>query len=136
MTIDPYRLASEMKSRFPDVLFAYLFGSAQSGTLRAGGDVDIAVWISDITRRMEMIPELIGLVESFAGGAPCDLIFLNDAGDLLSFEALQGTILFIREEARDHHAWFYSRTCREYEDKLAFMNKQLNYRGYEVQWDH
>jgi predicted nucleotidyltransferase len=136
MSIDLDRLASEMEHQFPDVLFAYLFGSAQSGTVRPGGDVDVAVWISDVARKMDLIPAVIGMVESYTHGIPCDLVFLNDAGELLAFEVLQGRILFIRKEARELHAGFYSLTCREYEDKIAWMEKQLKYRGYEVQWNH
>jgi predicted nucleotidyltransferase len=135
-SFDPSRLASELENRFPEVLFAYLFGSAVSGTIRTGGDIDVAVWIDDMAHRMDLIPEIIGLVESQTNGVDCDLIFLNNAGAHLAFEVLQGTVLFIREEARDKHALFYSRVCREYEDNLVFISKQLQYRGYEVQWNH
>ena len=98
--------------------------------------MDLAVWVSDIKHRMELIPGLVGLVEIHSSGAVCDLVFLNDAGEQLSFEVLQGKRLFVRPEAVDLHAEFYSQTCREYEYKLAWMKKQLQYRGYEVQWDH
>ncbi len=125
-----------MERRFPEMLFAYVFGSARDGLIRPGGDVDVAVWIRDEQTKLSLIPVLSELVESWSGGAPCDLVFLNSAGDQLSFEALQGTVLFIREEAKELHATFYSRTCREYEDRLAWMKKQLQYRNYEVQWGH
>jgi hypothetical protein len=89
-----------------------------------------------MSRRMRLIPELVGLTERHANGATCDLVILNDAGEQLAFEVLQGKKLFIRPEAVDLYAGFYSQTCREYEDRLAWMKKQLQYRGYEVQWDH
>jgi predicted nucleotidyltransferase len=136
MQIDIEPLAADMKNRFPEVLFAYLFGSAKSGNIRPGGDVDIAVWLADMSRRMHLIPGLVGLIESHANCAICDLVILNDAGEQLAFEVLQGKKLFIRPEAVDLHAGFYSQTCREYEDTLVWMKKQLQYRGYEVQWDH
>ena len=135
-SIDIKSLARDLEEQFPDVLFAYIFGSAQSGVIRSGGDVDVAVWIRDIRNRIELLPGLVGLLESHSNGASCDLVFLNEAGDQLSFEVLQGKRLFIRPEAIDLHAGFYSQTCREYEDRLAWMTKQLQYRGYEVQWDH
>jgi len=135
-SFDPNRLASEIEARFPEVLFAYLFGSAVSGSIRPEGDIDVAIWIDDMADRMELIPEITGVVESLTGGTDCDLIFLNNAGANLAFEVLQGTILFIREDVRDKHALFYSRVCREYEDNLVFMSKQLQYRGYAVQWNH
>ena len=128
------RLAVDLKNRFPEILFAYLFGSAKTGIVRSGSDVDVAIWIGNFDRKLELIPGVVGLLESHSGGIPCDLVFLNDAGEQLAFEVLQGTILFIREEARDLHAGFYSRICREYEDRIFWMKKQLQYRGYEVQW--
>jgi predicted nucleotidyltransferase len=135
-TIDISKLTTILKHQFPEVLFAYLFGSASEGSLREGGDVDIALWISDPKIRMELIPRITGVVELFAHGSPCDLIVLNDAGSLLSFEVLQGRLLFVREEAMDIYTGFYSLTCRKYEDDIAWMKKQLKYRGYEVQWDN
>jgi predicted nucleotidyltransferase len=129
-------LASELYKQFPEVLFAYIFGSAKSGRIKPGGDVDVAVWIRDPDRKMELIPKLVGLVDSHSHGASCDLVFLNDSSDQLAFGILQGTILFIRDEAREFHSGFYSETCRNYEDRVAWMKKQLQYRGYEVQWNH
>ena len=65
-----------------------------------------------------------------------DLVVLNDAGPVLAMEALKGTILFIREESMDIYADFYSLTCHLYEDHMFWTKKQLEYRGYEVQWDN
>jgi len=135
-TFDVGMLALDLHRQLPEVLFAYLFGSAQEGKVRNGGDVDIAVWIGGHSARIDLIPKIVELVERHTPGVPCDLVFLNDAGDQLSFSVLQGKILFIREEARDLHASFYSQTCRDYEDTVAWMKKQLQYRGYEVQWNH
>ncbi len=136
MTFDISRLAVELEQLFPEVLFAYIFGSAQTGTIRPGGDVDLAVWIRDTSLKMDLIPALVGLVETYTEGAECDLVFLNDAGDQLAFEVLSGRRLFVRPEAMDLQSGFYSQTCREYEDRLFWMKKQLQYRGYEVQWSH
>ena len=136
MPLDIPRFSLELKQLFPDVLFAYLFGSAQTGTIRPGGDVDLAVWIRDTSLKIELIPALVGFVETFTDGADCDLVFLNDTGDQLAFEVLSGRRLFVRPEAIDLHAGFYSQNCREYEYRLAWMKKQLQYRGYEVQWSH
>jgi len=129
-------LASELYKQFPEVLFAYVFGSAKTGEIRPGSDIDVAVWIINPDMKMKLIPKLVGLVESFTQRATCDLVFLNDVGDQLAFEVLQGNILFIRDEARDLHSGFYSETCRNYEDHIVWMKKQLQYRGYEVQWNH
>ena len=104
--------------------------------IREGGDIDLAVWLNDFSKRETMIPRIIGMVEDVVPGISCDLTLLNDAGEQLAFEALTGKELFIRDEAMDQYAAWYSLTCREYEDTIAWMKKQLIYRGYEVQWDH
>jgi predicted nucleotidyltransferase len=135
-TFDTDVLALELRGQFPEVLFAYLFGSSQEGKVRDGGDVDIAVWIAENSAKIDLIPKIVELVEKNTAGAVCDLVFLNDAGDQLAFSVLQGKILFIRDEARELHASFYSQTCRDYEDTVAWMKKQLQYRGYAVQWNH
>jgi len=72
MKLETTRLSDELKRQFPEIHFAFLFGSSQDGMV----------------------------------------------------------------EAMDAYAAWYSLTCREYEDAIAWMKKQLIYRGYEVQWDH
>lgn len=75
------------------------------------------------------------LVETDLEGIECDITILNTAGPLIAFEALRGKRLFVRDEAMDEYAGFYSLTCRLYEDQIWWMKKQLEYRGYEVSWD-
>ena len=129
-------LVDKLKHQFPEICYAFLFGSSQDGTIREGGDIDLAVWLNDFSERETLIPRIIGMVEAIVPGISCDLTLLNDAGEQLAFEALTGRELFIRDEAMDQYAAWYSLICREYEDAIAWMKKQLIYRGYEVQWDH
>jgi len=136
MGIDLNIMSAGLKQHFPEILFAYVFGSAKEGDPGPGSDLDIAVWLEDISRKALLIPEIIGKVESLYPGFDCDLLILNEAGELIAFEAMQGRKLFVREDAAEQHAAFYSLTCRMYEDTTAWMRKQLKYRGYEVQWDH
>ena len=136
MLFSPSLLASELEKHFPDILFAFLFGSSQQGEVRQGGDIDLAVWLKDYGKRAALITDMIGLTESLTEGVTCDLTLLNNAGEQLAFEALSGTRLFVREEAMDQYVAWYSLTCREYEDTMAWKAKQLQYRGYEVQWGH
>ena len=136
ITLDITSLTELLEQMFPEVLFACILGSAKEGSIRSGGDVDIAIWLEDPSTRLDLIPRLTGSVESLTHGASCDLIILNEAGSQLAFEALQGRLLFVRNEAIELYSGFYSQTCREYEDAIAWMKKQLQYRGYEVQWDY
>ena len=38
MLFSPSLLASELEKHFPDILFAFLFGSSQQGEVRQGGE--------------------------------------------------------------------------------------------------
>jgi len=130
------RLAEKLENGFPQIAFAYIFGSAATGELSYSSDVDVAVFLNPVVRTPELIAGIVGTVEDVVPGHPCDLLILNDAGKLISMEVLKGKILFVRESSIDDHAEFYSITCRMYEDQIAWMKKQLKYRGYEVQWDN
>jgi uncharacterized protein len=129
-------LSTSLRDAFPGICWAFLFGSAKNGVVRNGGDLDIGVWLHDPAKRMELIPDIIGLIEKQVPGIDIDLTILNNTGSQLSMEALRGTELFIREEAMSDYSSWYAFTCRNYEYDMAWMKKQLKYRGYEVQWDH
>lgn len=75
-------------------------------------------------------------VEQLIGNIPVDIVILNDTNSILAFESIKGTKLFVKEEAKDIHAEFYSDTCRKYEYRTFWMSQQLKYRSYEVQWDN
>ena len=58
------------------------------------------------------------------------MTILNTASEILRFEALKGKVLFIRDDKMEEYAHFYALTCREYEDSIAWMQRQMAYRGY------
>ena len=130
------QLSGRLETNFPEIYFAYIFGSAIQGKLSLNSDIDIAIYIKPGFKTVKLIAGIIGNVEDTIPGHRCDLTILNDAGKLIAMEAIKGKILFIKKEAIDCHAEFYSQTCRMFEDQLAWMKKQLKYRGYEVQWDN
>ncbi len=130
------QLTSDLKSKFPEISFAYLFGSASDKDIDQPSDIDMAVYLNWKSPSTKLIADIIGTTEQIFPGLKCDLTILNNAGCLIAMEALKGKILFIREEARPIHADFYSYTCRTFEDETAWMKKQLQYRGYEVQWSN
>ncbi len=129
-------LTRDLNHAFPDILFAFLFGSSQKGTILPGSDIDLALYIGKTAEKIELLPRIIELTESAFPGNTCDITFLNTAGPMVAFEALRGTKLFIREESMDIYTDFYSLTCRLFEDHICRMKKQLEYRGYDVQWDY
>ena len=129
------KLAKRLKEKFPEIVFAFLYGSSKDGKIRKGSDVDLAIYIHDVTDIIKLISRILKFIESETS-SDCDLNILNDAEPLLAMEALQGTLLFVREKDMDIYADFYSLTCRLYEDHIFWTKKQLEYRGYEVQWDY
>jgi len=129
-------LAKVFEEEFPEIAFAYLFGSMAEGKAKKSSDTDIAVYLKPYKKSPELIAKIIGSVENVFDKSPCDLLILNDAGVLIAKEAIKGKIVFIRKSAMDDYAGFYSIICRKYEDKIVWMKKQLEYRGYEVQWDN
>ena len=135
-TIDIQQLAQVIRENFPDIFFAYLFGSSQNGIVKEGSDIDIAIYQkgNDLFIRFrveEQVEKIIG------GGITVDIVELQKTNNsTLAFEALRGKQLFVRNEYVNEYVDFYVLTCRQYEDDMYWMKKQLEYRGYEVQWDY
>lgn len=112
--------------RFPNVLAAWLFGSAQTGAVRAGGDIDIAVWFAHQPDLAELAVLRAALQDAFQFDA-LDLVILNNASPITRFEAVSGKLLFWRD--RGQMAGFVSLVAREYEDALALANRGLAWRS-------
>lgn len=125
----------------PEITFAYLFGSAQNGIIKKGSDLDIAVYLirknknndKETQLRLKILRLLESAVTVFDN---FDVVVLNDTSTILGMQALQGKLLFVKTEYENLHAEFYSFTCRKFEYHSFWMKKQLEYRGYEVQWDN
>jgi predicted nucleotidyltransferase len=133
LNIDIPLIAQEIREHFPDVIFAYIFGSSQNGVVKSGSDVDIAVYYTgnDLFARFGVEAQ----VEKAIGrNVPVDIVMLQNADPVVAFEALKGKQLFVRDENMEEYASFYAHTCCLYEDEMYWMKKRLEYRGYEVQW--
>ena len=119
---------SKILEQIIEIDFALIFGSAQKGEVKGSSDIDIGVYLNThITTNLLL--KIIEKVENYTH-CRCDVSILNTASEILRFEALKGKLLFVRKNKIDDYALFYSLTCREYEDKIAWMKKQLSYRGY------
>ncbi|MEA3392284.1 MAG: nucleotidyltransferase domain-containing protein [Candidatus Marinimicrobia bacterium] len=101
-----------------DIAAAMIFGSAQSGVVRVGGDLDVAVLYSQIPSPDRLF-ELMAEITETIGFDNVDLINLNRAGTVLAFEALNGTV--ISRNDREKLATFSSLVAREYEDEMALL---------------
>ena len=119
---------SKILEQIIEIDFAFIFGSAQKGELKDSSDIDIGVYLNTpITT--DLLLKIVEKVENHTHRR-CDVCILNSASEILRFEALKGKLLFARENKIDDYALFYSLTCREYEDKIIWMKRQLAYRGY------
>jgi len=119
---------SKILEQIIEIDFAFIFGSAQKGKLKDSSDIDIGVYLNtNITN--DLLLKIVEKVENHTHSR-CDVCILNTASEILRFEVLKGKLLFARENKIDDYALFYSLTCREYEDKIIWMKKQLAYRGY------
>ncbi|MCB9099287.1 MAG: nucleotidyltransferase domain-containing protein [Anaerolineales bacterium] len=109
----------------PNIIAAWAFGSAQEGTIRDSGDIDIGILVesapslNELTRLLSRLQEALQFED-------IDLVVLNDANPILRFEALSGRSLFCRDLSR--RAEFASLTAREYEDAMAFFEWGLKQR--------
>jgi len=118
--IDASRLIVPLSGRH--VTGAWLFGSAEGGEVREGGDVDIAV----LFERKPDLDELATLRERLQralGFDNVDLVALNGASPILRYQALCGTRVFCARES--WCARFASLTAREYEDEMAQCRRAL-----------
>jgi predicted nucleotidyltransferase len=107
----------------PEIIAAWVFGSAQRGQIRSGGDADIGVLfesLPSVDAQLELLAELQQALQIEA----VDLVVLNEANPILRFEAISGRALFCRDAGR--RAEFASLTAREFEDEMAFLQRALN----------
>lgn len=110
--------------RYPNVLAVWVFGSAQEGILRMGGDIDFGIWFVRKPPLDEMADLRADLQDALCVD-DIDLVVLNEAHPILRFEAVCGKRLFCRDE--EETASFVSLTAREYEDAIALLQRGLSY---------
>lgn len=127
-------IASAIKDNFPEIPFAHIFGSSATGVVKMGSDIDIAIWFNGSDPLIKV--KVLETLEPVVNNIPVDIVNICNANPLLAHEALAGNILFVREGQKSQYASFYSKIAAEYEDKIYWIQKQLQYRGYEVQWNH
>jgi len=124
--VDFERLAATIRSASPDVVFAVVLGSAAEGNLRPGSDLDLALFITDISRAWAVRSAVDQALDGLLPGVPIDIGILNHSDPVYRFEAASGRLLF----TRDLEVWleFFSRAAREYEYQMADYERQRRYR--------
>ena len=107
---------------FANVIAAWVFGSAQKGNVRAGGDIDIAVLFYS-KPSLEDRTALRAQLQLALKFDEIDLLVLNGASPITRFEAISGCAVYCRDLSA--RAEFASLTAREYEDSIAFIQSGL-----------
>lgn len=111
----------------PAIVAAWLFGSAQSGELRPGGDLDIAV-LFETPPTLDMLAGLRSDLQQATQIDAIDLVALNNASPVLRFEAVSGQDIYCRDMSK--RATFVSLLACEYEDEMAQLQRALNMGTY------
>ena len=131
MKINLNRISEIFFNNIPEAEFAYIFGSTQDGNVGKNSDIDIAFYFStNIEITENLILRIYKSFEKIYPNLTLDICNLNTASLILRFEALQGTLLFVRDNFKDKFADFFSLTAREYEDEMYRRKLQMKYRGY------
>lgn len=122
---DVEALGRALESECPYVVFVLLMGSSREGTVRVGGDLDLALYVQS-QLDLKQYSRIADIADWSAPEAFCDIGILNWADPVFRFEALKGRLLFTR--SLETYASFFSLTCREYESQLADYERQFRYR--------
>ncbi len=125
MKFDVDKLAEALEAGCNEVVFALLHGSAKDGLVKAGSDIDIALYI-DGKASVELYMNAAQAIRQVCPDAEPDIGILNNAEPIYRFEALKGRLLFNKDT--ETYLEFFSLTCRQYEFQMADYERQHKYR--------
>ena len=114
--------AQKVWEKTPSIVASWSFGSAKDGVVLQGSDLDIAVLFSSLPN-LEQLAELRADLQDALEFDTIDLMVLNSAGTISAMEAVSGKPLFCCN--RSKRAEFVSLVSRQYEDDMAFFEKNL-----------
>lgn len=123
--VDVAALGRVLRRACPEALFAVLHGSARTGVVQPGSDLDIALLLKG-KPTLPLYQRVWDAVAQVAPQVACDRGILNGADPIYCFEALRGRLLFVRR--RQAYQAFFSNTCRAYERQIADYQRQRHYR--------
>jgi predicted nucleotidyltransferase len=116
-------------SRRKEIQAAYIFGSAATGRMRPGSDVDVAVLVDGSIRGSRMSRYRLALMADLASALQrldVDLVLLNQANPLLAHRVLsKGKLVF--ERSASARVRFQVQTANRYFDLIPMFETQLRY---------
>ncbi len=116
------QLAAFLSAR-SDIVFAVVFGSAESGRVEPGSDFDLGVYFEP-KPDTEALAAFLQEVSDSIGFDRVDFTDMTKADPVLAFEAISGRFLCKNDRATT--AAYCSRVCREYEDLMAELHLPLH----------
>jgi len=121
------KLKNELR-QCPEILFAYILGSAVNGVIKSKSDLDLGIYLENSkTSFGDVYLKICNICEPILPGVRIDVGFLNKCEDpVYKFEVISGSLLFTKNK----EIWlrFYSNTAREYEHQMVHYEKQRRYR--------
>ncbi len=105
----------------PNVIFAFIFGSAVTGKLRKGSDLDIAIYFEQPPEGMDLL-HLINTLSELVG-KDVDVVVLNTASAFLRHQIMKHKIELIIKD-RERYRRFREKTISDYDEYkyVAGMN--------------
>ncbi len=98
-----------------DIEFAYFFGSIGRGKRLPLSDVDIAIYLKDVSEIHEKKMEILGVLMTLLETDEIDLVILNGAPLTLEMKILENKIVVVDHSPRLRHR-YESLIMREYFD--------------------
>ena len=123
ITFSVDELASRLQA-FPEIIFAYLLGSAKDGVIHPGSDIDLALYLfRDCKSFIDLYGEICDAMKDILPGVRIDIGQLQLSQDpVYRYESIKGRLLFTKDKEKWLH--FYSVTAREYEYQMFHYKKQ------------
>lgn len=128
---DLVELAERLFQRDPKVKFAYLFGSLAEGKVSPLSDIDLAVFLDGRLNHFDYRLTLIGQIAESLRIERFDLIVLNNAPLLLSYEVVAKGRLLKDNPAR--RVLFETDVLRRYLDTAYLRSVQMGYMKRQLQ---
>ena len=110
----PARILEDRLAAFPEIAFAYLFGSRARGDERPDSDWDVAVYLREDLSSHNRFRLRLRLAAELEDLGRVDVVVLNDAPPLLAHRAIMGERLLVRDPSA--LVRFSVRTVAESED--------------------
>ncbi len=115
-------------SQKPEIILAYLFGSVAEDKVHKFSDVDVAIYVKDLTKSKEFDYKLnlIGELNTCLQSDYVDLVIMNFSPPTLLHRILHYGILFKCTDEGFRRMYFI-RSYKEYEDAQHLLKIQNEY---------